>query len=297
MPAPTPRTPAAVLAPLAHVCREIDMQHEVSLGALIGEGGFGKVYVAVYQGQQVAVKIQGDESGKASVLEEFKREVTTMSALSSHRNVLSLVGACTRPPRLAIVTEYCARGSIFGLLHHPECHLTWAQIIYMCLGAANGMAHLHRCRVLHRDLKSANLLVDSDYTVKVADFGLSRLQSKAITAMTGGLGTYQWMAPEVLGNQRYSEKADVYSFGIVMWECSAREIPYTDMQGMQAAMAVMNRGLRPDIPAHTPSRLAALMRACWRAIPAERPSMDEVAGALRAMYSDILAGSPLNQSM
>ena len=85
-----------------------------------------------------------------------------------------------------------------------------------------------------------NLLVDNNLYVKVADFGLSKVVQDFQT-MTEGLGTFQWMSPEVLANSRYSDKADVYSFGIVLWECSARQVPYAGMNGMQAAVAVMNR--------------------------------------------------------
>lgn len=105
--------------------------------------------------------------------------------------------------------------------------------------------------------------------------------------MTGGLGTYQWMAPEVLANQRYSEKADVYSFGIVIWECCARRVPYEGMNGVQAAIAVMSRGLRPEVPAHTPGVLAALMRECWAPLPEQRPAFDVICERLQAVYDDV----------
>lgn len=102
----------------------------------------------------VALRRPSAPASQASLVEEFKREIWTMHSLPPHRNVLALLGACTTPPRLAIVTEFCPLGSVYGLLHSPGCHLSWAQIIYMCLGAASGMAHLHRHNVLHRDLKS-----------------------------------------------------------------------------------------------------------------------------------------------
>jgi len=175
-------------------------------------------------------------------------------------------------------------GSLYTLLHSPSCQLTWAQVIYLCLGAASGLAHLHRCGVVHRDVKSANLLVQPDLTVKVADFGLSRINPNT-AAMTGSLGTYQWMAPEVIGNQQYSEKADVYSFGIVLWECTARQIPFATVPGVKAAMDVMNHGLRPEIPSYTPPALATLMQWCWQGNPEERPQMADVAQALKLMYA------------
>ncbi|CAG9461630.1 unnamed protein product [Pedinophyceae sp. YPF-701] len=219
---------------------------------------------------------------QAAMLEEFRREVATMSALPPHPNVLRLIGACTAPPRLALVLEHCPRGSLFGLLHSPSVQLTWSRVVGFLQGAARGMAHLHAHKILHRDLKSANLLVDEHWRVKVADFGLSRVVARN-QVMTGGLGTFEWMAPEVLGAQRYSEKADVYSFAIVIWECVARRLPYEGSPGMQAAMAVMNRGARPEVPGFTPPALATLMRACWAPLASERPRFVEVCAMLDAI--------------
>jgi serine/threonine protein kinase len=114
-------------------------------------------------------------------------------------------------------------GSLYGLLHCPSAVLTWRDVASILRQAAAGMAHLHRHGVLHRDLKSANLLLAEHGAVRVADFGLARLcgggGGPASTALTGGLGTFQFMAPEVLANQRYSSKADVYAFGVVRFGC------------------------------------------------------------------------------
>ena len=157
----------------------------------------------------------------------------------------------------------CERGSLYQLLHDPQLHLSWPTVLGMALDVARGCRHLHASHILHRDLKSGNLLVTAEWRILIADFGLSRVISRHQT-MTGGLGTYQWMAPEVLARQRYSEKADIYSFSIVLWEMAARRLPYEGLNGFEAALAVMTRGLRPPIPPETPPLLAALIRACVR---------------------------------
>ena len=114
--------------------------------------------------------------------------------------------------------------------------------------------------LVHRDIKSPNLLVGADDTVKIADFGLSRVQLMNAT-MTGQKGTWQWMAPEVLGSQRYAESADMYSYGVVVWELCCRDVPFRGMHSIQAAMAVMNHTLTLDVPAFAPPVLVSIMCA------------------------------------
>jgi serine/threonine protein kinase len=159
----------------------------------------------------------------------------------------------------------------------PRGSWPWELVKKVSCGAARGMAYLHSGNppVLHRDLKSANLLLDDSYTTKVCDFGLSRLKAQT-RSMTGNCGTVQWMAPEVLANRSYDEKADVYSFGIIVWELLARECPYEGMTAIQCALAVLNRDKRPEIPKWCPPGLHALIKACVKKEPSERPSFAEV---------------------
>ena len=89
-----------------------------------------------------------------------------------------------------------------------------------------------------------------------------------------------------MAHQRYSEKADVFSFGVILWECTARATPFAGMDGVQAAMAVLNRGLRPEIPLHTPTKLAAMIRVCWDPIPGRRPTFQELTGMLQQLCQD-----------
>jgi serine/threonine protein kinase len=134
--------------------------------------------------------------------------------------------------------------------------------IYPSVAGLHAM-HSMQPPLVHRDIKSPNLLVGADDAVKIADFGLSRVQLLNAT-MTGQKGTWQWMAPEVLGSQRYAESADMYSFGVVVWELCCRDVPYRGMHCIQAAVAVMNHTLTLDVPAFAPPTLQSIMYATCR---------------------------------
>jgi len=129
------------------------------------------------------------------------------------------MGACTKLPNLAIVLEYCSKETLWKLLQNKEIHLTWEDNRRIAVEIARGMNYLHTFAipVIHRDLKSLNILMDEGYRPKIADFGWTR---KVSDKMTGKIGTYQWMAPEVIKSQKYTEKADVFSFGIILWVIS-----------------------------------------------------------------------------
>lgn len=160
----------------------------------------------------------------------------------------------------------------------------WTLVKRVASGAARGMTYLHSGNppVLHRDLKSANLLLDDSYTAKVADFGLSRLKAQN-RSMTGNCGTVQWMAPEVLASQSYAEPADVFSYGIILWELLTRECPYEGMTPIQCALAVLNKDHRPEIPMWCPPSLTALIKACVEKDPHSRPTFTQIISALDAM--------------
>ena len=157
--------------------------------------------------------------------------------------------------------------------------------LFISLFSACGMAYLHNRTppILHRDLKSANLLIDTAMsTIKVADFGLARTR-EIHAAITQGRGTYQWMSPEVLLGGNYGVEADVFSFGVIMWECFAREIPFKKMSGISAAMKVANEGARPPIPSHTPPPVVKIMERCWHADVTKRPTFAQLVDELRSL--------------
>ncbi len=161
----------------------------------------------------------------------------------------------------------------------------WHLVKRVASGTARGMCYLHSGSppVLHRDLKSANILLDESYTAKLADFGLSRLKAVR-SGMTGNCGTVQWMAPEVLCSEDYAEPADVYSFGIILWEMLTQECPYEGMTPIQCALAVLNQNYRPEIPAWCPQSFRALIKDCVERDPKTRPTFPQILQVLDALH-------------
>ncbi|KAI3957338.1 hypothetical protein MKW98_003059 [Papaver atlanticum] len=173
----------------------------------IGRGSCSTVYHGLWCGSDVAVKIYCSFEYSDDLLRSFRQEVSLMKRLR-HPNVLLFMGAVTSPWRLGIVTEFLPRGSLFKLLQRETPTLGWKRRVLMALDIARGMNYLHSYDppIVHRDLKSSNLLVDKDWTVKIGDFGLSRLKHTTFLSRNSGKGTPQWMAPEVIRNEPANEK-------------------------------------------------------------------------------------------
>ena len=150
-----------------------------------------------------------------------------------HPNVIPLLGFCVQPP--CITMEYCKRGSLYDILKSPgeQEELSWQRRLHMLRDAAIGMHYLHTRSppIIHRDLKSPNLLVTTDWGIKVADMGMSKFVEDAkwpgnTSATTGGPGNPIWLAPEVLGEEKATTSSDVFSFGVVMWEVLTWQPPW-----------------------------------------------------------------------
>ena len=242
-------------------------------GRRVGAGAFAVVYEGKYRGNSVAVKHLQLANINEKVILDFHTEVAMIKSLR-HPNIVHAMGACIDP--ICLVTEFCTRGSLFDILQKKSLKLSWELRLKLAMDAARGMRflHTHKPTIIHRDLKSLNLLVDEQWTLKVTDFGLSRFKSPQL--MTGQCGTFQWMAPEVVASQSYTEKADVYSFGINLWELWTRKVPYGKLQPMQVAVAVMSKGKRPDVPDDMPTEYRKLMEACWAQKPEKRPPFTEI---------------------
>lgn len=173
--------------------QNVDMA-DVVIGRVIGEGAFGKVFKASWKGRDVAVKVLIRQNLSADVVREFETEVKIMSFLH-HPNICMLLGACLAPENRALVIELVEQGSLWAVLRTRRRQLTDEMRARFVLDTARGMSYLHHFElpILHRDMKSPNLLVERDFSIKISDFGLSRVKAQ-IQTMTGNCGTVQWMA-------------------------------------------------------------------------------------------------------
>ncbi|XP_023005641.1 serine/threonine-protein kinase CTR1-like isoform X1 [Cucurbita maxima] len=251
----------------------------------IGAGSFGTVHRADWHGSEVAVKILTEQDFHPERVNEFLREVAIMKSLR-HPNIVLFMGAVTKPPNLSIVTEYLSRGSLYRLLHKSGVKdIDETRRINMAYDVAKGMNYLHRRDppIVHRDLKSPNLLVDKKYTVKVCDFGLSRLKARTFLSSKSAAGTPEWMAPEVLRDEPSNEKSDVYSFGVILWELATLQQPWCNLNPAQVVAAVGFKCKRLEIPRNVNPKLATLIVACWADEPWKRPSFSSIMETLKPM--------------
>ncbi|KAL3928546.1 MAG: hypothetical protein SGPRY_002343 [Prymnesium sp.] len=164
-------------------------------------------------------------------------------------------------------------------------------LLQIAMDVAQGCHYLHRQKpmIIHRDLKSQNILLATrEGVAKIADFGLSRFFKHDVASMTGQVGTPGWTAPEVFKHNSYNHKVDVYSFGVVLAECLSREKPYAGMDAMQIAFATVYRNKRPPLPPSAPTPLQKLITSCWDADPKKRPPFSRVIDSLRGMERSLL---------
>ncbi|KAL7616823.1 hypothetical protein Lser_V15G01637 [Lactuca serriola] len=243
----------------------------------IGQGSCGTVYHGLWYGSDVAIKMFRKQEYPEDVILSFRKEVSLMKRLR-HPNILLFMGAVTSPHHLCIVSEFLPRGSLFGLLQRNTTKLDWRRRIHMAMDIARGMNYLHHCNppIIHRDLKSSNLLVDKNWTVKVGDFGISRIKHETYLSTNTGKGTPQWMAPDVLRNEQVDEKSDVYSYGVVLWELTTEKIPWDNLNSMQVIGAVGFMNKRLEIPKDIDPQWASLIESCWSSEPKSRPTFQEI---------------------
>ncbi|KAL2464308.1 Protein kinase superfamily protein with octicosapeptide/Phox/Bem1p domain [Forsythia ovata] len=261
----------------------------------LGSGTYGAVYHGKWKGSDVAIKrikascFAGKPSERERLIADFWKEALLLSSLH-HPNVVAFYGVVRDGPdgSLATVTEFMVNGSLKQFLQKKDRTIDRRKRLIIAMDAAFGMEYLHGKNIVHFDLKCENLLVnmrDPHRPVcKIGDLGLSKV--KQHTLVSGGVrGTLPWMAPELLSGKSnmVTEKIDVYSFGIVMWELLTGDEPYADMHCASIIGGIVNNTLRPKIPTWCDPEWKSLMESCWASDPAHRPSFSEISHKLRNM--------------
>lgn len=264
---------------MAEIYKEYLVEYDdFELHDTIGSGGFSEVFSATYlpTGQKCAVKKLKFKEIKNDEFNLYYREIEILTKLN-HPYCLNFIGFSVHRPFI-IVTELLQKGSLYDALHWKDSEKplngTQKTIIAMCI--ASGMERLHKLNIIHRDLKSLNILLDNDKLPRIIDFGLSREVSETDAIMTMQIGTPHWMAPELFTSQPYSFKVDVYAYGMLLWEMVANTQPFKGKTAAQIMYEVVEKGSRPPISSRCPSGLKALINACWAQDPEQRPSFHQI---------------------
>ncbi|XP_065113153.1 mitogen-activated protein kinase kinase kinase 7 isoform X2 [Paramisgurnus dabryanus] len=251
---------------------EIDYA-DIEVEEVVGRGAFGVVCKAKWRGRDVAIKTIESESERTAFVVELRQ----LSRVN-HQNIVKLYGSCSNP--VCLVMEYAEGGSLYNVLHgaEPLPHYTASHAMSWCLQCSQGVAYLHSMKpkaLIHRDLKPPNLLLVAGGTVlKICDFGTA---CDIQTHMTNNKGSAAWMAPEVFEGNNYSEKCDVFSWGIILWEVITRRKPFDEIGGPAfRIMWAVHRGTRPPLIKNLPKPIESLMTRCWSKDPSQRPSMEEI---------------------
>ncbi|XP_054721398.1 LOW QUALITY PROTEIN: mitogen-activated protein kinase kinase kinase 13-A-like [Uloborus diversus] len=238
----------------------------------LGSGAQGAVFCGTLDNEFVAVK---------KVREKNETDIKHLKKLS-HPNVVSFKGVCVQPPCFCIVMEFCPSGTLHDLLRRgteipPKKVMEWSKQV------ANGMNYLHTHKIIHRDLKSENILIGYNDVLKISDFGTSKQYNDKSVKMSFA-GTVAWMAPEVIRNEVCSEKVDIWSFGVVLWELLTCETPYKGVDSSAVIWGVGSNSLHLPVPSTCPDGFKLLLKQCWSGKPRNRPSFRHI-----MMHLDIAA--------
>jgi serine/threonine protein kinase len=272
---------------------------DLTIGEMLGEGSTANVHRGKFK-QEAPADIVGEEAGTQVTevaIKEFLfdrqeydklakalvRELEVLTLLN-HDNLVRLIGVVEKPT--CIVLELCHGGVLYDLLYNSTYRVNWEQQLKIACDIADAMEYLHGLEppVIHRDLKSLNCLLDEPVVstdcepfAKVADFGMA-IRWSPVRKLTRGAGTCHWMAPEVANGTDYEAKADVFSYGMMLWEIIRLEVPFRDRSPNEAAK-LLCAGERPKIvqdefPEECPEEIIALMTECWDQDPDRRPSFE-----------------------
>ncbi|MBA2657162.1 MAG: protein kinase [Tatlockia sp.] len=265
--------------------------NSLEIGDLLGHGGYGDVYKATWHGSAVALKELHMKILSTTLQDEFNHESQIM-AQCQFPQIVGLYGICDEVGHKALVMEYMPKGSLRSVLDDKGEEILWDRRWTIAVDIGKGLTYLHEKGIVHRDLKSPNILLDVNYRAKIGDFGLSKIkrESSSITKSNKAVGTARWMAPELLSFENPSsptKASDVYSYGMVLWEISARELPFKNAPNeMVATMWIANKK-KETIPSECPKVYGDIIEDTW--LEAEnRPGAEEIVTKLTQAKSESL---------
>merc|ERR1712137_777525 len=234
------------------------------------KGNFGCLYRAQYFGTDVAVKRLLDLENKA-MHKYIEREMCLLKTMR-HPSIVQYMGMSKTEDNIFIVTEYVNGGDLYDKLRDSSVNISWKIRVRLAVETCQAVAYLHSRQVVHRDLKSQNLLVDDTWKVKICDFGFARAADpKEYMTLCG---TDEWMAPEIMLGEKYDERADIYSFGMILTEFIRREDPPPRVAG--AAYGYDEKAFLASVPSDCPEELLKCVADCTKFYPESRPDIKDV---------------------
>ncbi len=261
---------------------EIDKGHELGIGA------YGTVYRGVYKYNPVAIKELHTQGLSKAAQSELKREAKIMAEIHSDY-LVQLRGICMEAPHFCLVMELMPKGSLYDVLRtNPDWSLSVKYRI--ALDVVSGLAQLHDRNIIHRDLKSLNILLSDTFRAKISDFGLAKVKSEisSVSQSKGMVGTLPWAAPELFDEKpHFAKSADIYAFTMVLWEMIAHpyRIPFQGMAATSLIAAKISRGDRQEtIPGTCPPELSNIIRSGWKKSN-ERPTAEALVKSLSALFA------------
>ncbi|KAL5021031.1 hypothetical protein ScPMuIL_000186 [Solemya velum] len=298
-------------------------RERLTLGKILGEGAFGRVVLGEGVGLEhqnatnsshtkqgttiLAVKMLKDDTTDRDLI-EFLQELEIMKQMPRHKNIINLLGCCTQNGPTYVLVEYAPNGNLRDFLRsrRPTNHgyeipteredttkeftyLTEKDLISFAYQVARGMEYLHSRKCIHRDLAARNVLVDEDYVMKIADFGLTRnLRNVDYYRKTGdGRLPVKWMAPEALFDRKYSQKSDVWSNGILLWEIfTLGGNPYPSVP-VEKLFDLLRTGHRMDRPPYASLEIFEIIKCCWQDLPIQRPTFTEIVEELDKLLTSM----------
>ncbi|KAG0252561.1 hypothetical protein DFQ27_007993 [Actinomortierella ambigua] len=254
----------------------VNWQATLSIGTLIGAGAYGQVFNARWGKRRVAIK--KFHVSKADVKQELtiQTEVQLLERLRD-RHIIQFYGTTYHDGMLILVMDYADGGSLQGAIKRGT--LDWPAKIRIAQEIVRGLDYIHQENVLHRDLKSGNVLLTKAMEAKLCDFGMATVKVTSASRSNGTLkGTFRWMAPELLtSSPKYSTKSDIYALGMVMWEMAANcTIPFKNQADHFVVMSIVRNGEREKLPRFTPPEYRAWVERCWHPVAAKRPEAGDM---------------------